>query len=97
MLKRSFTARVSGVAEGRASLRVRYTHAVAGGLAEHLTSFGATFGTDTGQTKISEWIRAGFGASTGTITEPYAIWTKRCIVVAYLISSTFMSSVKVQY
>ncbi len=46
-----------------------------GAMAEHLTSFGAAF-DDSGQTKITEWIRAGATASAGTVTEPLSIWTK---------------------
>ena len=46
-----------------------------GAIAEHLTSFGAAF-DNNGQTKISEWIRAGATASAGTVTEPYSAWPK---------------------
>lgn len=48
---------------------------VPGAIAEHLTSFGACF-EDPGQTKITDWIRAGATASAGTVTEPYSIWSK---------------------
>ena len=46
-----------------------------GCMADHLTSYGAAFNAPD-QTKISEWLRAGATASAGTITEPYAVWTK---------------------
>ncbi|MEI7881819.1 MAG: TIGR03790 family protein, partial [bacterium] len=46
-----------------------------GAIAEHLTSFGAAF-DNNGQTKITEWIRAGATASAGTVTEPLSIWMK---------------------
>jgi hypothetical protein len=46
-----------------------------GAIADNLTSFGAAF-ENKGQTKISEWIRAGATASAGTVTEPLSIWTK---------------------
>jgi uncharacterized protein (TIGR03790 family) len=46
-----------------------------GAMAEHLTSFGASFDSRE-QTKITEWIRAGASASAGTVTEPYSLWTK---------------------
>ncbi len=46
-----------------------------GAMAEHLTSFGAMF-DPSDQTKITEWIRAGASASAGTVTEPYALWSK---------------------
>jgi hypothetical protein len=48
---------------------------VPGAMAEHLTSFGAMF-EGGGQTKITEWIRAGATASAGTVTEPMALWPK---------------------
>jgi len=47
----------------------------AGALADHLTSFGAVFAAD-GQSKCTDWIRAGAAAAGGTVTEPYAFWTK---------------------
>ena len=46
-----------------------------GAMAEHLTSFGAAFDVG-GQTKITEWIRAGATASAGTVAEPLSLWTK---------------------
>jgi len=46
-----------------------------GAIGDHLTSFAGAFDTG-GQTPLSEWIRAGATASSGTVTEPFAIWTK---------------------
>ncbi|MGA0334275.1 MAG: TIGR03790 family protein [Kiritimatiellia bacterium] len=46
-----------------------------GAYADHLTSHAATFDL-TIQTKLTEWLDAGAAASSGTVTEPYAIWTK---------------------
>jgi uncharacterized protein (TIGR03790 family) len=46
-----------------------------GCMAEHLTSSAGVF-SGPGQTKLTEWISAGATASAGTVTEPYAIWTK---------------------
>lgn len=46
-----------------------------GSMAEHLTSHAAEFHLPI-QTKLTDWIRAGATASAGTVTEPYAIWTK---------------------
>jgi hypothetical protein len=46
-----------------------------GAIAEHLTSFGAAF-DGTGQTKISEWIRAGAAGTCGAVREPYALEAK---------------------
>ncbi|MFC1467940.1 TIGR03790 family protein, partial [Verrucomicrobiota bacterium] len=48
---------------------------VPGAMADHLTSFAATFDKNE-QTKCSEWIRAGATATAGTVTEPYSIWWK---------------------
>lgn len=47
----------------------------AGALADHLTSFAALF-TAPDQTKLTAWLAHGAAASAGTVTEPYAIWTK---------------------
>jgi uncharacterized protein (TIGR03790 family) len=46
-----------------------------GALGDHLTSFGAMFETDQ-QTKLTAWLQAGATAAAGTVTEPFAIWTK---------------------
>ena len=46
-----------------------------GAIADHLTSFGAAFDA-SGQTKITEWLRAGASAASGTVTEPLSIWSK---------------------
>jgi hypothetical protein len=46
-----------------------------GAMAEHFTSAAAIFHS-ADQTKLSAWIAAGATASAGTVTEPYAIWTK---------------------
>ena len=46
-----------------------------GSIAEHLTSFGARF-DGSGQTKISEYLRAGAAGSSGAVAEPYALWQK---------------------
>lgn len=46
-----------------------------GSMAEHLTSFGAAFNTED-QSKITLWLKAGAAGSSGTVTEPYALWPK---------------------
>lgn len=46
-----------------------------GSIAEHLTSFGALFERHD-QSMVTEWLRAGAAGTAGTVTEPYAIWTK---------------------
>lgn len=48
---------------------------VPGAYADHFTSHAATFHVSH-QTKLSEWIRRGATASSGTVTEPYAYWQK---------------------
>jgi uncharacterized protein (TIGR03790 family) len=46
-----------------------------GAIAEHLTSHAAEFHVPY-QTKLTEWLKQGATASAGTVTEPYAMWTK---------------------
>jgi len=46
-----------------------------GAICEHLTSFGAHFGT-TSQTKVSEFMRFGAAGSSGTVMEPLALHLK---------------------
>ncbi len=46
-----------------------------GSMAEHLTSYAGVFHIMS-QDKLTDWIRAGATASAGTVTEPYAVWTK---------------------
>lgn len=46
-----------------------------GAYADHLTSFAANF-HDPSQTKLTEWLRHGAAASSGTVAEPYANWAK---------------------
>jgi hypothetical protein len=49
---------------------------VPGSLAEHLTSFAAFFHGQVEQLKLTGWLQAGAAGSSGTVTEPYALWTK---------------------
>lgn len=46
-----------------------------GAIVEHLTSFGAHFGT-AGQTKLSEFIRYGAAGASGTVMEPLSMHQK---------------------
>ena len=46
-----------------------------GGYYDHLTSFAATFHFQS-QTKVTFWLENGASASSGTVQEPFAIWTK---------------------
>ena len=46
-----------------------------GAYADHCTSFAGRFdGSD--QIKLTAWLRGGAAASSGTVVEPYSIWTK---------------------
>ena len=47
-----------------------------GAICEHFTSFGGDLHSGAGQTPLSEWLRYGAAASSGTVTEPYAIPNK---------------------
>ena len=46
-----------------------------GAYADHCTSFGALFHT-ADQTKLTIWPHAGAALTSGTISEPFSIWTK---------------------
>ena len=63
-----------GCMTGAADVRVPRKFA-AGTFAEHLTSFSAAFDKPT-QTKAVKWIRGGAGFTSGSVTEPYALWQK---------------------
>ena len=47
-----------------------------GAICEHFTSFGGDMHAAAGQTPLSEWLRYGAAAASGTVTEPYAIPNK---------------------
>jgi Tetratricopeptide repeat len=47
-----------------------------GAICEHLTSFGGVMRERAGQTPLTEFLRHGAAASSGTVTEPYAIQAK---------------------
>ena len=47
-----------------------------GAICENLTSFGAVFSGSTGQTPLTEFLRAGAAGSSGTVIEPYSIQAK---------------------
>ncbi len=46
-----------------------------GSYADHLTSFAAAF-ENPSQTKVSQWLRHGISGTSGTVTEPFAVWHK---------------------
>lgn len=66
---------IVGYMTGNRFVKPHQMHLAKGAFADHLTSFGAAFG-EGGHTKITKWLEAGAGFSAGTVTEPYAIWSK---------------------
>lgn len=69
-------ANILGVMMGAADIGMSaHRRFLPGAMAEHLTSFGAAFDIG-GQTKLTEWIRAGATSSAGTVIEPFALWPK---------------------
>ena len=63
-----------GCMAGASNVRIPKTF-VPGSFGEHLTSFAAAFDKPT-QTKAVNWLRAGAGFTSGSVTEPYALWQK---------------------
>jgi hypothetical protein len=49
---------------------------VPGAICENLTSYGGIFTPNSGQTNLSEFIRAGAAGSSGPVIEPYALQEK---------------------
>jgi hypothetical protein len=47
-----------------------------GAICEHLTSFGAVFEENAGQTPLTEFVRHGAAGASGTVCEPHAIQAK---------------------
>jgi len=64
-----------GLMTGQGTVSPQTLNLRPGCIGDHLTSFGAAF-EETGQTRISEWIRAGACASAGTVIEPMSIAAK---------------------
>jgi uncharacterized protein (TIGR03790 family) len=69
---------VAGAMVGTASFdwSASRSHILPGAICEHLTSFGGILRRGSGQTPLSEWLRHGAAASSGTVVEPYAIQDK---------------------
>jgi hypothetical protein len=89
--------KLAGVMTGAAGVDMKPYEGrlVPGAFAEHLTSFAATFDTP-GQTKLTAWIKTGAAGSVGTVTEPYAIWTKfprAAVFERYLSGQTLLEAV----
>lgn len=66
---------VAGLFMGQAVVEPQGTRLSAGALVDNLTSFGATFDMSS-QTKCTSWLKAGAAAAGGTVSEPFAYWTK---------------------
>jgi len=71
-------ADVAGAFVGAASFDWRGSRSaiLPGAICEHLTSFGAVFEENTGQTPLTEFIRYGAAGASGTVCEPHAIQAK---------------------
>jgi len=57
-----------------------------GAFADHLTSWGASF-EQSAQSKVTDWLKNGAAFTAGTVTEPYAVWTKfphACLFTHYM-------------
>ena len=69
--------RIAGLTAGTASFQwpKDMPDLLPGAIAEHLTSFGAHFGTAS-QTKCTEFLRHGAAGTSGTVAEPFAIFMK---------------------
>jgi len=65
----------AGYMEGASTVRPSRMSFAPGAYADHLTSYAGAF-QQRAQTKMSEWIKAGATATSGTVTEPFAIWAK---------------------
>ncbi len=65
-----------------------------GAYADNLTSFGAAFEIKD-HTKVTSWLKGGASFSSGTVTEPFALWTKfahACIFVHSLAGCSAIES-----
>lgn len=66
---------VAGLFTGQAVIEPQGTRLSAGALVDNLTSYGADFSMSS-QTKCTTWLKAGAAAAGGTVSEPFAFWTK---------------------
>ena len=66
---------VQGAMLGVADFNWKASHStiLPGAICEHFTSFGGDMHASAGQTPLSELLRYGAAAASGTVTEPYAI------------------------
>lgn len=64
-----------GFMTGSRTVPLERVSLVPGAYADNLTSFGGAFNHRT-HMKATAWLNTGAAFSSGTVTEPYAIWTK---------------------
>jgi hypothetical protein len=69
---------VQGAMLGVADFDWKASHStiLPGAICEHFTSFGGEMHSNASQTPLSTWLRYGATATSGTVTEPYAIANK---------------------
>jgi len=69
---------VAGLTTGSASFdwKASGSTILPGAICENLTSFGGVFTGSTGQTPLTEFLRAGAAGSSGTVIEPFSIQAK---------------------
>lgn len=67
--------RLAGFMTGARTVDTAALDLLPGAYADHLTSFGGVF-DKAEHTKATQWLRDGAAFSSGTVTEPYAIWQK---------------------
>jgi hypothetical protein len=69
---------VAGLTTGTASFdwKASGSTILPGAICENLTSFGGVFSGSTGQTPLSDFLRAGAAGSSGTVIEPFSIQAK---------------------
>jgi hypothetical protein len=69
---------VQGAMLGTATFDWKAAHStiLPGAICEHFTSCGGEMNTGAGQTPLSEFLRYGAAAASGTVTEPYALADK---------------------
>ncbi len=69
---------------------------VPGAYADNLTSYGAAFDRRE-HTKVTSWLNAGASFSSGSVTEPFALWTKFAHACIFLHSLAGCSAIESVY
>lgn len=69
---------VAGLMTGTASFDLKAAHVTIkpGAICDHLTSFGGVLSSNSSQTPLTAFLRAGAAGASGTISEPHAIQAK---------------------